>query len=114
MYAEPFWTATRVGVLPPVVAPLIALLTAVALFPAIGISTPLFTPQVPPFGEVKNLRPQFTSMSVDAMTCVTALIVCDHFEFAPQLFMQEPSADAFMDPDRSSISRMSGGSLASG
>src|SRR4029079_13980527 len=105
-------TAVRVGVLLPGIWPLIALLTAVALLAAIGTSAPPLTVHMPPPGDVKNLRPQLATMSVAVITCVTAAVVCDHFEFAPQLPVQVPSAESFIEPDLSRISRMSGGNFA--
>ena len=122
MYAAPAFSAKRVGVRLPFVTPpfadvrpMIAVETAFALLALIPTGTVLPTPHVSSVS-AKNLRPQLTVVSVCDTTMLIAGIICAHFEVAPQPLLPQLVSlmSLFIDPEASSMMRMSGGSLASG
>ena len=60
----------------------------------------------------KNFRPQLTIVSVVVTTWFSAAVTWFQREFAPQLRMHDASALQSIEPDRSWMIRMSGGSGA--
>src|SRR5204862_5417070 len=59
------------------------------------------------------LRPQFTVVSVWAVTWLIAAVISDHFEFIPHPPVQVAFVESwFIEPDASCTIKMSGGSLA--
>src|SRR5436190_15625799 len=93
---------------------MIAFAMAPALPAPIGTFTLLLTPHV--LSSAKNLRPQFTVVSVIPTTMLIAGTICAHFEVAPQPLLPHDVSvmSLFIEPEASSMMRMSGGSLFTG
>src|SRR5256885_7411013 len=102
----------RVGVLLLGVCRPIAVLIALALLAAMPTSARAVTPQVPPLGEAKNLRPQLTFASVAVRTMLSAAVTWSHFEHPAAVQFMPVAGSCCIDPDLSSTTRMSGGSFA--
>src|SRR5580693_889760 len=77
---------------------------------ATSTATPGLTPHWA-FASAKNLRPQFTVVSVPETTWLMAAVTSAHFDLAPQPPLQVASFwSSSIEPERSWTIRMSGGS----
>jgi hypothetical protein len=106
-YEAPVDTASLVGVFPLGLVFWIALAIAAA-FPEPIETTGAFVAPHAPLSE-KNLRPQFTVVSVAPTTWFSAAVTWFHLDFEEQLLLQLPSAESFIELDLSWMIRMSGG-----
>ncbi len=108
--------AARVGVF--VLGPVrpMAVVIGPALFGPTGTVTPGNTPQAPSKPSAKNLSPQFTVACVVVTTCVTATVISDHLEVAPHPPLRQlwSLSSLSIEPDRSWMSKTSGGTTFSG
>ena len=95
--------------LPVVVRPIAATIAGPFIGP-IGTSGAAVTAHELPLP--KNFRPQLTIVSVVLTTWFSAAVTWFQREFAPQFRMHDASALQSIDPDRSWMIRMSGGSGA--
>jgi len=110
MYAAAAFIPLRVGVgLPVVVRPIAATIAAPFIGPigTSGVGVTVHELLLP-----KNFRPQLTIVSVVLTTWFSAAVTWLQREFAPQFRMQVASALQSIDPERSWMIKMSGGSGA--